>query len=180
MKNNYKVIDDYVEIYMSNYDGSKNFITYIDLNKLEKVLKYNVMWYPHWQKDVQNYYAVATEYLGVANDGPINRHLILARIIMNCFGNERVDHTNHNTLDNREYNLRVTDDKNNLRNRKSRNKNNTTGYRNVSWMHGWLRIQLQINGKNHLFPERFKDVKEAALFAEEMRLKYYGEYAGKG
>jgi hypothetical protein len=29
-----------------------------------------------------------------------------------------------------------------------------------------------------LFPEKFKDVDEAGRFAEAMRKKYYGEFAG--
>ena len=29
-----------------------------------------------------------------------------------------------------------------------------------------------------MFPEKFKDIEEAAIFAEAMRLKYYGEYSG--
>ena len=64
----------------------------------------------------------------------------------------RVDHENYDTLDNRKNNLRVTNDDKNTKNRSSKNSNNKSGHRNVSW-----------NG----------------LYAEEMRQKYYGEYAGK-
>ena len=67
---------------------------------------------------------------------------------MNANGNI-VDHKNSNTLDNRKSNLRVVPDCNNSMNRKSRNRNNTSGYRNVSWNKNdnkWL-VQLQINKK---------------------------------
>ena len=92
----------------------------------------------------------------------------------------RVDHINHNTLDNRKCNLRVITQKKNLRNRNSRNINNKSGYRNVSWnsrYNNWS-VQLQINGKNKILG-RFDNVDEAGRFAEEMRKKYYGEFAGK-
>lgn len=39
-------------------------------------------------------------------------------------------------------------------------------------------VQLQINGKNKVLG-KFSDVHEAGRFAEEMRQKYYGEFAGK-
>jgi hypothetical protein len=50
----------------------------------------------------------------------------------------------------------------------------------VSLIAGYYRIQLQIEGRNHIFPEKFKDVDKAGKFAEKMRKKYYGKYAGSG
>ena len=91
-----------------------------------------------------------------------------------------VDHKNGNTLNNRKSNLRVVLDSNNSMNRKSRNKNNKSRYRNVSWnksCNKWV-VQMQINKKNHILGY-FDDVHEAGKFAEEMRDKYYGEFAGK-
>ena len=99
---------------------------------------------------------------------------------MNANG-ETVDHINGNTFDNRKTNLRIVEDSNNLTNRKSKNSNNKSGYRNVCWSKSeskWL-VQLQINGKNTVLG-KFDDVDEAGRFAEEMRQKYYGEFAGKG
>ena len=93
-----------------------------------------------------------------------------------------VDHKNHNTLDNTRANIKVIADKHNSTNRKTRNSNNKSGYRNVSWSKSsekWI-IQLQINGKNKIlgyFP--YEQLEEAGAFAEQMRQKYYGEYAGR-
>lgn len=92
---------------------------------------------------------------------------------------EKVDHINHNTLDNRRSNLRVTIDDYNLKHRRSKNKNNSSGYRNVTFNKStgkWL-VQLQINGKNTRLGE-FEDVHEAGKYAEKMRKIYYGNYAG--
>ena len=82
----------------------------------------------------------------------------------------------------RSYNLRRITQQENLRHRKSKNKNNTTGYRNVIYNKTYktrpYHVQLQINGKNKVLG-KFSDVHEAGRFAEEMRQKYYGEFAGK-
>ena len=45
----------------------------------------------------------------------------------NCY----IDHINHNTLDNRLENLRITINNKNSKNRRHKNSNNKTGYRNV-------------------------------------------------
>lgn len=51
----------------------------------------------------------------------------------------------------------------------------------MCWIDGYLRLQLQINGKNYRFPEKFTEdqKEEAEKFAQEMREKYYGHCAGK-
>ena len=100
---------------------------------------------------------------------------------MNAEGQD-VDHINNNTLDNRKCNLRISEHKHNTRNRHGRNSNNKSGYRNVCWSKGeqkWL-VQLQVNGKSTClgkFP--YDELEQAGKFAEEMRQKLYGEYAGK-
>jgi hypothetical protein len=91
-----------------------------------------------------------------------------------------VDHKNHNTLDNRKKKLRVTEQHNNLKNRKGKNSNNKSGYRNVFWASKekkWI-VSLMID-KIHKRLGKFDDVHEAGAFAEEMRKKYYKEYKGK-
>lgn len=99
---------------------------------------------------------------------------------MSCPDYKRVDHINHNTLDDRKSNLRIITSGSNSMNRKGRNSNNKSGYRNVSWhksINKWV-VQLQIDGKNRVLGQ-FDDVHEAGRFAKEMRIKYYGEFAGE-
>lgn len=96
---------------------------------------------------------------------------------MNTNKNEYVDHKNHNTIDNRKNNLRVTRNDKNTKNRKSKNSNNTSGYRNVSWVNNKWIVQLQIKGKNKVLG-KFDDINKAGKFAEKMRKKYYGDFAG--
>jgi len=92
--------------------------------------------------------------------------------------NQTVDHKDHDGLNNRMSNLRITTVGNNDRHRKSKNSNNKSGYRNVCLVEGLWVVQISINGKSTRMGS-FKDVDKAGAYAEEMRQKYYGKYAGK-
>lgn len=160
--------------------NAENMWTIIDLEDLEYVTKWT--WYARYNRSNQCYYATHTVYDPKIKDtgGSVG----LQYYLMNRDSNPEyyIDHINHDTLDNRKNNLRVTTNKYNLRNRHSKNSNNTTGYRNVIFNKRRKKkpyvVQLQINGKNKVLGT-FEDVHEAGEFAEEMRQKYYGEFAGK-
>jgi hypothetical protein len=130
----------------------------------------------------QCWYAQATEYLGIINGKPAYKTYYLSKLILKADYNKRecVDHRNHNTLDNRKENLRVGVIKKNTKNRKSKNSNNSSGYRNVSWDKGkqlWA-VQLIIDGRNTKIAF-FDNVDEAGAFAKKKREEIYGVYAGK-
>lgn len=156
--------------------------TMIDLDDLDKVLNFKYSWHSAFFQD--RYYAEASMHIN--KDGKIlNEHMLLHDFIYGKEYNhkkERVDHINHDTLDNRKSNLRKISAKNNSRNRIGRNSNNQTGYRNVAYIKSHktrpYHVQLMVNGKNTVLG-RFSDVDEAGAFAEEIREKYYGKYAGK-
>lgn len=181
MKNNYKIIGDYVIIYL-NGRKNKGFETMIDLEDFEKIKNLNFSWHVSWKGCINNYYATATIYLGTINNKPKYKTIYLHRVILGVEDrNMIVDHIEQdNTLDNRKKNLRTTEQNKNLKHRNGKNKNNSSGYRNVSWVSSkekWI-IQLQIEGKNKSFGY-FDDIHEAGKLAEELRNKYYGEYKGK-
>jgi len=91
-----------------------------------------------------------------------------------------VDHINNNDLDNRKSNLRIADRDDNSKNRKSKNSNNKSGYRNVFWnstISKWT-VSLCKNYKSIHIGD-YNDVDEAGRQAELARQKYYGKYAGK-
>lgn len=92
-----------------------------------------------------------------------------------------VDHEDHNGLNNRSLNLRVLNPSQNTENRRGKNTNNKSGYRNVCWLKDENRyvVQLQIDGKNTRLGY-FNDVDKAGEYAEEMRQLYYGEFKGVG
>lgn len=151
--------------------------TYVDTSQLDKLKSLKYHWHACWQPEVQSYYAKTSVYFeGCKNCTTFYLH----KIVTDTSGIEYyVDHIDHNTLDNRLENLRVSLRKDNSTNRKSRNRNNQSGYRNVFWCNTskrWL-VRLQIDGKTKELG-RFKDVDEAGRLAEEMRQKYYKDYAG--
>lgn len=178
MKNEYKIVDDYVIIYIKKRMG-EILETYIDLEDFEKVKSYNLKWTVRFEQHTNSYYAQSSKYLGIINGKPKYRTTYLHRIILDIdnIPNSRniiPHHKNHDTLDNRKYNLQIKNTADNSVIRKEINKNNKSGYRNVFWnkrKEKWV-VHLQINGKNTQLGS-FIDVHEAGKFAEEMRLKYY-------
>lgn len=151
-----------------------NLWTIIDLEDLERVINFPYAWYAKYNHTNDEYYVVASVYHPKLQQ---TRPIFLHQFLTDANGKD-VDHENNDTLDNRKSNLRIVLESNNSKNRKGRNKNNKSGYRNVSFIKGKWVVQLQINGKNKRLGS-FDDVHEAGKFAEEMRKKYYGEYAGK-
>ena len=180
--NNY-IIDkenNLVRIELKRRNGKESLWTIIDLDDLEKVINFPYTWYAKLSPNNNCYYAFASEHLGVRENGTQKKRIVaLHQFVLDT--DKIVDHIEHDTLDNRKSKLRIIDNKHNLRNRKGRNNNNKSGYRNVSWSNGeqkWI-VQLQVNGKNTCLGKFPKDqLEEAGKFAEEMRKKYYGEFAG--
>lgn len=154
-----------------------NVYAIIDLEDLEKVKNYPYTWFAQYRKELNNYYVRCTNYANIK--AGISSVVFLHQFIMGAEGKD-VDHINNNTLDNRKCNLRISEHKHNTRNRHGKNSNNKSGFRNVSWDgYRWI-VQLQIDGKNTILGKfSYEQLEEAGAFAEQMRQKYYGEYAGK-
>ena len=158
----------------------ENLWTTIDLEDLDRVLNFPFTWVTRYDKTLHDYYAVATVWTVDENGKRNGNPLYLHRFIMNSTDeNEWIDHINHKPRDNRKENLRPISISDNSRNRKTRNRNNKSGYRNVCWDGKRWIVQLQVEGKNKVLG-RFKeeDLEEAGKFAEQMREKYYGAFAG--
>lgn len=91
----------------------------------------------------------------------------------------QIDHVNHDTLDNRRNNLRITNKSENMTNRPHKNRNNKSGYRNVFWNSGLNKWEVSLcKNYKRIYSGYFDDVDEAGAAAEEARQKYYGKYAG--
>lgn len=167
----------YITLYDKKNDKEK--VTIIDLFNLERFIKHPYSWYLVWDKNISNYYVKSTIYMGLSKGKPKYKIVYLHKFLANIPEEKYGDHINHDSLDNREENIRESDNSNNNKNRKSRNSNNTSGYRNVIKSGGKWKVQLQIDGKNTVFKETFLKADLAGEFAKNMREKYYGEYAGK-
>jgi len=175
--NKYKIIGEIAEFYVVRRDGTKVTFT-IDVDDLPKLIKLNYCWNAVYNEIVDNYYAVSTQYKNRDENGiRKQKTVLLTEIIAN---DKPIDHIDNDTKNNRKSNLRKTIHKTNATNRKSRNINNKSGFRNVSWSDNRWIVQLQIEGKNTIL-KRFKpnELEEAGAYAEEMREKYYGEFKGK-
>lgn len=173
--NNYKIIDDYVIIYLEKRTGEV-FETLIDLEDLEKIKNLGLHWHVSFSKKTQSYYAQAIIYLGIINGKPKYKNNGLHTEILDkpIF---HIDHKNHNTLDNRKNNLNIVTQQENLINRRGVNLNNkSSGIRNISWdkrNERWI-VQLQLNGKNKCFGRfKYEDLDKAILLAEKMRIEIY-------
>ncbi len=166
-----------------NRRNRENMWVIIDLDDFDRVISFPYTWYAKYSANAKGYYACATQYLPELKHG---RTVLMHQFIMGLDKTARefnVDHKNHNTLDNRKENLRITNVPDNSKNRENRNRNNKSGYRNVCWMkseNAWV-VQLSINGVNTRLAKFPKDkLKEAGEFAEQKRKEIYGEYAGLG
>ena len=130
----------------------------------------SLRWCAELKKDSGDFYAKrgvngSTEYLH--------------RAIMDAPNDMKVDHRNHNTLDNRRHNLRVCSNSENIRNRRGPNSNSTTGVRGVTFdkSRGKWAARIVVGGKK-LHLGRFDKKSSAATAYAEANLKHYGSFGG--
>ena len=93
--NEIKIFNDFAKIIVNSKKfGIKEVL--IDLDDIEKVKKYT--WCLTRGRDMILYAMTKTSE---------NKTIKLHRYLMNCPNNKDIDHINHNTLDNRKFNLKV-------------------------------------------------------------------------
>lgn len=140
-KNNYKIENDYVAINL--YDKKNMFkgTTIIDIEDLERVLKYK------WHL-LNTGYVATTLYKENKKE-----MLLLHRYVIDAQKDYVVDHINHDTSDNRKHNLRICSQKENALNRKTKPKGITKIQRNDNTYY-----VVQLMGK---YRGCFKELEEA-------------------
>ena len=146
--------------------------TLVDLEDYEYLSRFN--WRADWSERMQCFYAV--RWSGTGRKG--RKALSMHRELMGCPEAREVDHKDHDTLNNRRYNLRVATTAQNQFNRR-KNRNNKSGFKGVSASKkaGKWCAQIQINGKNKSLGTLF-DTPEAAHEAYKIAaLELFGEYA---
>lgn len=171
IKNKYEIVGDKVKIHFKNKKLG-DLHTLVSLECLDSLLKRNCSWFGMVRTN-NRIYVVSTNYLGIIEGKPKYKTVYLHRYLMGCENTfDYVDHINHNTLDNTLENLRIVDNKENLKNRPAANRNNSTGIKNVTHRDGKYVVQLTIEGKNKWI-DSFDNLEEASKCAEESRKKYY-------
>lgn len=110
----------------------------------------------------KNGYITSTKYVrGSGRKNQKNESIYLHRLIVGATNKQVVDHKNRNKLDNRRSNLRVCTQKENMQNAGNL-KNNTSGYKGVSWSKNAKKWEAFIhidNKKKNL--GIFSDIKDA-------------------
>lgn len=105
--------------------------------------------------------------------------VFMHRVILNAKKGKICDHINGNGLDNRRNNLRICTSGDNNKNSKVLRKNNTTGYKGVSFVaknkKPWF-AQIQVDGKN-MYLGCFENIKDAARAYNKAAMAYHGIYA---
>ena len=104
--------------------------------------------------------------------------IYLHRLVMRARKGQTVDHINHNTLDNRKENLRICSHAENTRNRKGKNKNNTSGLKGVFWIKSaslW-RAQIKVD-KVIKYLGYYKNALDAARAYDDAAKKFHGAFA---
>lgn len=100
------------------------------------------------------------------------------RLIMNCPPGKQIDHINHDGLDNRKINLRITDASQNSRNTRKTFRLTTSKFKGVYWDKSrklWA-ATIRINYK-HKTIGRFKNEIEAAKAYDKKAKELFGEYS---
>lgn len=99
------------------------------------------------------------------------------RFIMKCNDPKiRVDHINHNGLDNRRCNLRLATYKQNMANRLP-SKNGTSKYLGVHKRGNYFRAQISLGKRKSKYLGSFKTEEEAAIAYNEAAKIVHGEFA---
>lgn len=102
---------------------------------------------------------------------------LLHRLITSCESNMVVDHINHNTMDNRKYNLRICTQSENIANSQIAI-NNESGVTGVSWnptRNKW-ESKIMVNRKT-INLGRYNDFEDAVKARKEAEDKYFGEFS---
>jgi hypothetical protein len=180
IKNEYKIVGNIVEFYITRKNGDVYTII-IDLEDLHIVDEINYKMHVGYHRNIDGFYAEFIDHSQKDENGKHKqRTLLLHRVIFNPPKGWKVDHINHNTLDNRKENLRLIDTSQNATHRKGANKNSGTGVRNVNYgrNHEEYWVQFQKKGERFKWEFPLNQFDEACKFANKKRKELFGEYSG--
>ena len=118
----------------------------------------------------------------LSTDGYVNANVngkrtVLHRFLLNlCYGDgQTVDHKDGNTLNNRQSNLRLCSQHNNIRNSRCHNTNKTT-YKGVAIKKGGFQVKIS-NDLTHHYIGFYQNVIHAAQAYDKYAMIYHGEFA---
>lgn len=180
MRNEYLILSRSTVVISLNYKGNP-LTAFISLSDLPKLLAVDVRWQPRWSPSAKTFYVQGFFYPegkphGKGHGG---RSYQLHRFLLGIEKEDHlkivIDHKDWDGLNNRRSNLQVvTRSINQLNRREELQRNNTSGYRGVTWdkrSGKWFaQVQVRIDGKRHCKSlGRYNDVHEAGRAATEYR-----------
>ena len=161
---------------MKTIELSQGYVTEVDDKNYDRCMDGT-----KWQAEVVkckegffNVYAKRNLYIGNGKQTTQKIHRFILGITDTKI---KVDHEDHNGLNNQEYNIRVANDEENAQNRLLPS-NNTSGYKGVYWNKACQKWQAQIRvygEQMHL--GLFTDVLEATAAYDAAALRYHGKFA---
>lgn len=159
-KNEIIVKNDYAELKLYNKNGKQIGLTKIDIDDIKRVSKFK---WSLWSKNGYVKCSMTRKFLH--------------RFILDYNGDLEIDHINHDPLDNRKSNLRISTHADNSKNM-SLPSNNKTGVIGVIWdkeRNKW-RAEIQHNNKREYigrYNKKYDAIKQRLIYEK----KYFGEYA---
>ena len=168
MKNAYEVRGSVTAIFLRRKDGTV-LETLIDTADFGIADSFPNKWYAGGR----GIYCYAIGKLRSTREGIKTDNVRLNRFILGYVDNLKVDHINHNTLNNTRRNLRIATQSQNTQNLSGAYATSKSGVRGVVWnqsIHKW-RAQVRLMGK-HVYSESFADLDAAKQAVIEARAKF--------
>ena len=157
--NIYILHEDYAEIIViSKKHGKKSIL--IDKEDVELCSKYT--WGIYYAKNTKTFYA-STSFVK-----PKRTSTQIHRVIMGNPQNLFIDHINHDTLDNRKYNLRAVSPRVNNWNKKGACKNNVLGKRNIRYVEKLKKYIVRVQQKHIGCYSSLEEAENAASVARSI------------
>ncbi len=166
-------------------DGDICWVILYDKNNKEKTrakflsIYYNQICNPKLKWHLHNYGYVGAIW---TDENNIQQHIFLHEAIIQLSDQEipdgyEIDHKDGNKLNCLDNNLRICTKSQNGQNR-GKNKNNTSGYKGVTWDKACKKWHVRITINNQeINLGNFKEIEEAAETYNSAALKYHGEFA---
>lgn len=151
---------------IKNKKTGKVFKCLFDKEDADKIKSFS--WYPHYNKDIKMFYAVSSMF-----KSGFKKTIRIHRLVLGVTSQkEIIDHINHNPMDNRKSNLRVTDDRGNMCNMR----NHPSGFPGVSLDKRQGKFVARVNickHRKHL--GAYKNLEEAARKVWEYGESLFGD-----
>ena len=152
------------DVSMRSITLTKNQVAWVDDEDYPELNQNK--WYAHYNLHTKSYYAMRR----------IGKKIVfMHRVINNTPDGVDTDHVDGNSLHNWRSNLRNATVSQNQHN-KTKQRNNTSGYKGVSWNYNGWEAKIHVNGKT-IHMGRFNTPEEAAIAYDEAAKKYHGEFA---